>query len=86
MTARQEQIGFHRVIVAVGGDYAKPNEAAATAAWSEDDGMTWTAAAKPPHGYRSSVAWSGNLQAWIAAGTNGSDVSRDDGQDVAASR
>jgi hypothetical protein len=80
MTAKQEQVGFHRVIVAVGGDYAKPDEAAATAAWSEDDGVTWAAAAKPPHGYRSSVAWSEEFKAWIAAGTNGSDISRDDGK------
>jgi photosystem II stability/assembly factor-like uncharacterized protein len=79
-TAEQEQIGFHQVIVAVGGDYAKPNEAVATAAWSEDEGMTWTAAAKPPHGYRSSVAWSQELKAWVAVGTNGSDISRDDGK------
>ena len=80
MTAKQEQVGFHRMIVAVGGDYAKPNETAATAAWSEDDGMTWTAAAKPPHGYRSSVVWSEEFKAWIAVGTNGSDISHDDGK------
>jgi photosystem II stability/assembly factor-like uncharacterized protein len=80
MTAEQEQIGFHQMIVAVGGDYAKPNDTAATAAWSEDEGVTWTAAAKPPHGYRSSVAWSKELKAWIAVGTNGSDISRDDGK------
>ena len=33
----------------------------------------------PPHGYRSAVQWSDVAQAWIAAGTNGSDISRDDG-------
>lgn len=66
--------------VAVGGDYSKPNESAGTAAWSADGGKTWTAAAKPPHGYRSAVAWDADLKAWIAAGTNGSDISRDDGK------
>jgi photosystem II stability/assembly factor-like uncharacterized protein len=66
--------------VAVGGDYLKPNESAGTAASSTDGGWTWTAASKPPHGFRSSVQWSEALKVWIAAGTNGSDVSRDDGK------
>jgi photosystem II stability/assembly factor-like uncharacterized protein len=66
--------------VAVGGDYQKPNESAGTAASSTDGGWTWTAAVKPPHGFRSSVQWSEALKVWIAVGTNGSDVSRDDGK------
>jgi hypothetical protein len=80
MTAEQEKIGFHQVIIAVGGDYAKPDDRAGTAAWSDDEGITWTAAQEPPHGYRSSVAWSADWKAWIAVGTNGSDISRDDGK------
>lgn len=66
--------------VTVGGDYTKPSDSDGTAAWSADGGKTWTAAAKPPHGFRSAVAWDGDLKAWIAAGTNGSDVSYDDGK------
>jgi photosystem II stability/assembly factor-like uncharacterized protein len=66
--------------IAVGGDYKKPDESAGTAAHTSDGGRTWTAAAKPPHGYRSAVAWDGADKAWIAAGTNGSDVSFDDGK------
>ncbi|MGB7133885.1 MAG: hypothetical protein WBD46_01265 [Acidobacteriaceae bacterium] len=66
--------------VAVGGDYTKPNESAGTAAWSADGGKTWTAAVKPPHGFRSAVAWDADAKAWIAAGTNGSDISYDDGR------
>jgi len=74
-------LGFsHSVLIAVGGDYTKPNESNGTVAWTTDVGMTWTASAKPPHGYRSSVAWSSDLKAWIAAGTNGSDISYDDGK------
>jgi len=69
-----------RLFVAVGGDYTKPNESSGTAAWSADGGQHWTASAKPPHGYRSSVEWSEALHAWITAGTNGSDISRDDGK------
>jgi photosystem II stability/assembly factor-like uncharacterized protein len=72
--------GDEQHFVAVGGDYTKPNETAGTAAWSSDGGKTWTAAAKPPHGFRSAVAWDADLKAWIAAGTNGSDISWDDGK------
>ncbi len=65
---------------AVGGDYRKPNESSGTAAWSSDGGKHWTASTKPPHGYRSTVQWSESLKIWITAGTNGSDISRDDGR------
>ncbi len=66
--------------VTVGGDYTKPNDSDGSAAWSPDGGKTWTAAAHPPHGFRSAVAWDGDRRAWIAAGTNGSDISYDDGK------
>jgi photosystem II stability/assembly factor-like uncharacterized protein len=66
--------------MAVGGDYSKPSESAGTAAWTSDGGQHWTAATKPPHGYRSAVAWDADAKAWIAAGTNGSDISYDDGK------
>jgi photosystem II stability/assembly factor-like uncharacterized protein len=69
-----------RVGIAVGGDYEKPDEAAGTAAWTADGGRHWTAAAQPPHGYRSAVAWDDGSKTWIAAGTNGSDTSADDGR------
>jgi len=69
-----------QIFVAVGGDYTKPSEDSGTAAWSTDLGQTWTVSAKPPHGYRSAVAWSEDLKAWITVGTNGSDISRDDGK------
>jgi photosystem II stability/assembly factor-like uncharacterized protein len=67
-------------IIAVGGNYAKPDESSGTAAYTLDFGKTWFAAAKPPHGYRSAVAWDAADKAWIAVGTNGSDVSYDDGK------
>jgi photosystem II stability/assembly factor-like uncharacterized protein len=66
--------------VAVGGDYTKPNESAGTAACSDDGGQHWYAADTPTHGYRSSVEWSSELNLWIAAGSNGSDISRDNGR------
>ena len=68
------------IFVAVGGDYKTPDDATKTAAWSSDGGATWIPATTPPHGYRSAVQWSDVLKAWIAVGTNGSDISRDDGE------
>jgi hypothetical protein len=67
-------------LVVVGGDYTKPNDSRNTAAVSKDSGSTWTASAVPPHGYRSTVQWGESIHAWITAGTNGSDISRDDGK------
>jgi photosystem II stability/assembly factor-like uncharacterized protein len=78
---------FYQFAVAVGGDYTKPNDSTGTAAWSSNGGETWTASTTPPHGYRSVVQWGGSIKqssdrftAWITAGTNGSDISRDDGR------
>ncbi len=66
--------------IAVGGDYSKPNDSTGTAAFSIDGGAHWTASTIPPHGYRSTVQWSEPLHLWFTAGTNGSDISRDDGK------
>ncbi len=60
----------------VGGDYRKPGEAGATSAITSDGGRTWTALNKGLP-YRSAVAWAKDR--WVAVGTSGSDVSRDDG-------
>jgi photosystem II stability/assembly factor-like uncharacterized protein len=67
-------------LIAVGGDYAKPEQRAGTAAFSTDGGKSWTAAATPPGGYRSAVAWDPNDRIWITVGPNGSDYSADDGK------
>jgi len=66
--------------VVVGGDYRKPDDAAGTAAYSVNPGDRWHPAKTPPHGYRSTVQWSESEKLWITAGTNGSDISRDDGR------
>jgi photosystem II stability/assembly factor-like uncharacterized protein len=65
--------------IAVGGDYRKPEEAAGTAAYTSDGGEQWSAPRKLPHGYRSAVAWDAKDKAWITVGSNGSDISYDDG-------
>jgi photosystem II stability/assembly factor-like uncharacterized protein len=66
--------------VVVGGDYKKPDERSGTAALTSDGGRHWTAASALPHGYRSAVAWDPEAKAWIAVGTNGADLSTDDGK------
>jgi len=68
-----------KAAVAVGGDFAKPEETEGTAAWTPD-GVHWTASEKPPRGYRSAVTWDADVNAWIAVGTNGSDISWDGGR------
>jgi photosystem II stability/assembly factor-like uncharacterized protein len=66
--------------VVVGGDYLKPDAPEETAASTNDGGITWTAAATPPHGYRSAVAYDAATKTWITVGPNGTDISTDDGR------
>ena len=77
----ENSYNYMKVYLAVGGDYTKPERQH----WhrrmvSIDGGGHWTASTTPPHGYRSSVQWSEALNLWITVGTNGSDISRDDGK------
>jgi photosystem II stability/assembly factor-like uncharacterized protein len=67
-------------IIAVGGDYQKPDESSGTAAFTTDGGKTWQAATTPPHGYRSAVAYDAATKTWITVGPNGTDISIDDGK------
>jgi photosystem II stability/assembly factor-like uncharacterized protein len=67
-------------LVAVGGDYTKPDVSTGTAAWSTDLGKTWRPARTPPHGYRSSVAYNTASKTWITVGPNGTDISTDYGR------
>jgi photosystem II stability/assembly factor-like uncharacterized protein len=62
-------------LVAVGGDYEKPEQTEGTAAYSLDQGKTWTRATKAPGGYRSSVAK--GAHGFVAVGPNGADSSED---------
>jgi photosystem II stability/assembly factor-like uncharacterized protein len=66
--------------VAVGGNYAKPAEDRDNIAITQDGGRTWTApAGNRPAGYRSAVAYAPNRREIIAAGTTGTDRSKDGG-------
>lgn len=69
--------------VAVGGNYAHPDSAAVSVAYTHDGGATWTPA--PPSSataYLSGVAYlySGNIRSLIGVGTSGTAVSNDDGR------
>jgi hypothetical protein len=75
-----------RVVVAVGGDYQKPDDPTQTAAFTINGGKTWQAAVTPPHGYRSAVAYDATAKTWITVGPNGTDVSTDDGRNWRALR
>lgn len=68
------------VIVAVGGDYLKPDKQLGTATISVNGGRLWTAAHSPPHGYRSAVAYDEKTKTWITVGPNGTEISTDDGK------
>lgn len=75
-------------IVAVGGDYKRP-EATGDTAWATAAAAGEGGAAHPdfrfgaakvgPGGYRSSVDWDPEIKAWVAVGPTGTDVSTDDG-------
>ncbi len=70
--------------VAVGGDYAHPDESAQTAAYSQNE--IWHPAQTLPHGYRSAVAFEPTIKTWITVGPNGTDISTDDGKNWHALR
>ena len=73
-------VAFHDTTngVVVGGDYAQPQNGSSTAAFTTN-GTQWHVAVHPPTGYRSTVAWNPTDASWIAAGSTGSDISRDNG-------
>lgn len=75
----QQDFGFK--LLAVGGDYTRPNERDSTAAFSDNGGVTWQLCPHPPLGYRSCAAFHPKDKSWAACtGTNGTDISIDGGQ------
>lgn len=70
------------MVVAVGGDYTKPEQPERVAGYSLDRGKTWKVVEQGPGGYRSAVAkYAGGF---VAVGPNGADVSADGVRWVAA--
>jgi hypothetical protein len=64
-------------MVAVGGDYTRPNESAKTCYYSIDGGLNWSESKNPPSGYRSCAIFANGV--YYACGTNGIDFSKDHG-------
>ena len=64
-------------VVVVGGDYKDPSRSSKVAAYSQDEGKTWTLAAQQPGGYRSAVV--ALYGAMLAVGPTGEDISEDFG-------
>jgi len=73
-------VGNEHLLIAVGGDYTKPDESSDTAAFSTDGGVHWTISTTLPHGYRSAVAYDAAAKTWITVGPNGTDISTDNGR------
>jgi len=67
-------------MIAVGGDYKRPDDSQDVAAFSFDTGRHWLPAKSSPHGYRSAVAYDAATKTWITVGPNGTDISTDDGR------
>jgi photosystem II stability/assembly factor-like uncharacterized protein len=68
--------------VIVGGDYNAPKNHERTAAYTGDDGKSWSLAAQGPASYRSAVAFVPHSSPLllVAVGTGGSDYSLDGGK------
>ena len=66
--------------IAVGGDYEDENSKNLNAAVTKDGGITWKIVdVNRPKGYRSAVAPIPFSQMWVAVGTSGVDISKNNG-------
>jgi photosystem II stability/assembly factor-like uncharacterized protein len=75
--------GKDKLMIAVGGDYTKPDQTSGTATYFNSYFGGWFSSKTPPHGYRSAVAYDSDQKLWITVGPNGTDISRDDGKNWA---
>lgn len=60
-------------LVAVGGDFSQANEKSQVI-WSTD-GLNWQLSTQKTNGYRSTVVYNSYYNCWLAAGSNGIDIS-----------
>lgn len=75
ITFKNDSIG-----VAVGGDYTLPDSMMVeNSIYTQDGGKTWLNPQTPLSGYRSCVAYCGPANTFVAIGTNGIDISKDNG-------
>lgn len=78
----QLNMGTGAVIIigaVVGGNADKPEEASATAPYT-NDGAIWLPSKTMPTGYRTAIAYNKATGMWITVGPNGTDESNDDGK------
>lgn len=68
-----------KILIVVGGDFAKPDSTEKNCFITNDAGKTWSAPEVLPHGYRSCVEYLGGNN-WICCGLNGVDYSVDNGK------
>lgn len=79
----EERAMASRILVAVGGDFSKPDSTSGTASVCRPKlaggltQFTCEAAQTFPHGYRSAVAYDAARRTWITVGPNGTDISGD---------
>lgn len=82
----EERAMASRILVAVGGDFTKPDSTSGTASVCSPKStggliqFSCEAAQTLPHGYRSSVAYDAAIKRWISVGPNGTDISSSDGR------
>ncbi|HCS18961.1 MAG TPA: hypothetical protein DIW47_00105 [Bacteroidetes bacterium] len=69
-----------RRMVIVGGDYTKPDSKEKNCLYYDQKAQGYFAPATPPNGYRSGIAQYNDGQLWVCTGTNGTDISKDDGK------
>jgi photosystem II stability/assembly factor-like uncharacterized protein len=65
-------------VIAVGGNYLEVDSAHSPLLSSSE--MKWESTSGVLHGYRSTIAYSPSLDYWLAAGSNGIDISTDTGK------
>ena len=68
-----------KYMIAVGGDFNKPDSSTNNCVFTKNGGKTWLAPANPPHGYRSCVEYLSSADI-LTCGLNGVDYSANGGK------
>jgi photosystem II stability/assembly factor-like uncharacterized protein len=68
-----------KTMIVVGGDFNTRDSSDRNCFITTDEGVSWTAPAVSPHGYRSCVEYLSKSN-WVSCGLNGVDYSKDDGK------
>lgn len=79
MTGANSIASNGRYAIIVAGDYEHNKDTTQNCIYSRDNGKTWEAPVRRPNGYRSCVAYIGQLT-FVTCGTSGIDITRDGGK------